>query len=82
MDGDFRTAFVRAPGVLRRHPALVLWTTKDPTGDVSVGEKIANLIPGAEFVVLDDCGHWPQFEDPARFNQLQLEFLRRTGPVQ
>ena len=24
MDGDFRTAFVRAPGVLRHHPALVL----------------------------------------------------------
>lgn len=61
------------------HPTLVVWTTKDPTGDVTVGQKISDLIPGAEFVVLENCGHWPQFEDPERFNQMQLEFLCRTG---
>jgi 2-hydroxy-6-oxonona-2,4-dienedioate hydrolase len=33
------------------------------------------LIPNARLVVMDACGHWPQFEDAALFNKLQLDFL-------
>lgn len=57
-------------------PTLVLWTTKDPTADTSVGKKIADLIPNSNFVVMPDCGHWPQFEDHTTFNQIHLNFLR------
>ena len=56
-------------------PCLVLWTSHDPTADVSEGEKIASKIPGAEFVVIENCGHWPQYEDTPKFNQIHLEFL-------
>jgi 2-hydroxy-6-oxonona-2,4-dienedioate hydrolase len=56
-------------------PTLVVWTSHDPTGAVEVGERIAELIPNARFVVMDGCGHWPQFEDAAQFNKLQLDFL-------
>lgn len=56
-------------------PALVLWTSKDPSGPVDEGERIASLIPNAQFAVMDNCGHWPQYEDPATFNQLQLDFF-------
>ena len=55
---------------------LVLWTDKDPTAAVTVGEKIANLIPNAKFALMTACGHWPQFEDPPTFNRLHLDFLR------
>jgi 2-hydroxy-6-oxonona-2,4-dienedioate hydrolase len=33
------------------------------------------MIPGAEFIVMNKCGHWPQFEDPARFNEEHIRFL-------
>lgn len=55
---------------------LVLWTDKDPTAAVNVGEKIAKLIGNAKFECMKNCGHWPQFEDPATFNRLHLNFLR------
>jgi 2-hydroxy-6-oxonona-2,4-dienedioate hydrolase len=56
-------------------PTLVLWTDHDPTGKIEVGETFAREIPGARLVVMQNCGHWPQFEDPATFNRLHLEFL-------
>lgn len=58
-------------------PTLVIWTSHDPTGAVEVGQKFADLIPDAELVVMQDCGHWPQFEDAQRFNRLVLDFLAR-----
>ncbi len=57
-------------------PTLVLWTSDDPTADVSEGRRIATMIPGALFTVMDGCGHWPQFEDPATFNRIHLNFLQ------
>jgi 2-hydroxy-6-oxonona-2,4-dienedioate hydrolase len=59
-----------------RAPTLVLWTDKDPTAAVEVGERIAGLIPNAQFALMTNCGHWPQFEDPATFNNLHIKFLR------
>ncbi|MEM7541650.1 MAG: alpha/beta hydrolase [Pseudomonadota bacterium] len=55
---------------------LVIWTSHDPTAADTVGRKIAQLIPNAQFQLMDGCGHWPQFEDPATFNALHLKFLR------
>ncbi|UGT61323.1 alpha/beta fold hydrolase [Nocardia asteroides] len=59
-------------------PALVLWTSDDPTADVTEGKRIASMIPGARFEVMPDCGHWPQYEDAATFDALHLGFLRES----
>lgn len=59
-----------------RVPAMVLWTTKDPSGPVDEGRRIASLIPGAKLAVMENCGHWPQYEDTATFDRLHLNFLR------
>ncbi len=56
-------------------PTLVLWTDHDPTATVDVGEDLAELIPGARFEVMTNCGHWPQFEDADTFNKLHIDFL-------
>jgi 2-hydroxy-6-oxonona-2,4-dienedioate hydrolase len=56
-------------------PTLVLWTSHDPTASVEVGQRLASMIPGARFVVMQDCGHWPQFEDPETFNKIHVDFL-------
>ena len=63
-----------------RAEALVIWTTKDPSGPVDEGRRIASLIPNASLSVIENCGHWPQYEDSATFNQIHLDFLLgRTG---
>jgi 2-hydroxy-6-oxonona-2,4-dienedioate hydrolase len=59
-------------------PALVLWTTKDPSGPVDEGRRIASLIPNARLAIMENCGHWPQYEDTATFNRLHLDFLLGT----
>ncbi len=56
-------------------PALVLWTTKDPSGPIDEARRIAALIPNARLAVMDNCGHWPQYEDAATFNRIHLDFL-------
>jgi 2-hydroxy-6-oxonona-2,4-dienedioate hydrolase len=56
-------------------PTLVLWTTHDPTATVPEGRELAGMIPGSQFVLMNNCGHWPQFEDPETFNRLHLQFL-------
>lgn len=56
-------------------PALVLWTSHDPTAAPEEGRKIAESIPAARFEVMNECGHWPQFEDPETFNRVHLDFL-------
>ena len=56
-------------------PTLVLWTSDDPTADVSEGRRISEMIPGSRFEVMEGCGHWPQYEDPKTFNRLHIDFL-------
>ena len=77
-DLDIRTRnLMRAEDYGRiKAPTLVLWTSDDPTADVSEGRRIHSMIPGSLFTVMDGCGHWPQFEDAETFNRLHLNFLR------
>ena len=57
-------------------PTLVLWTDHDPTATVEVGQQLADAIPGSTFVVMKNCGHWPQYEDAATFNRIHIDFLK------
>jgi 2-hydroxy-6-oxonona-2,4-dienedioate hydrolase len=56
-------------------PTLVVWTSHDPTATPAEGKEIADMIPGAKYVVMNQCGHWPQFEDATLFNKLHIDFL-------
>ncbi len=77
-DLDIRTRnLMRAEDYGRiKAPTLVLWTSDDPTADVSEGRRIHGMIPGSLFTVMEGCGHWPQFEDADTFNRIHLNFLR------
>ena len=33
------------------------------------------MIPGSEFTVIKDAGHWPQWEKPEEFNEVLTNFL-------
>jgi 2-hydroxy-6-oxonona-2,4-dienedioate hydrolase len=56
-------------------PTLVLGTTHNRLSSMSEGHQISARIPGASFVVMENCGRWPQFEDALRFNSLHIDFL-------
>jgi pimeloyl-ACP methyl ester carboxylesterase len=56
-------------------PALLLVGEQDPLCPPAAMRLIAELLPDATLVVLDQCGHSPYFEDPARWNAALLEFL-------
>jgi 2-hydroxy-6-oxonona-2,4-dienedioate hydrolase len=58
-----------------RAPTLVVWTSHDPTATPEEGEQIARMIPDSRYVVMNQCGHWPQFENAAAFNLLHVDFL-------
>ncbi len=56
-------------------PTLVVWGREDELIPVSSGEKLRDGIPGAKLVVFEQCGHVPQLEKPAEFNQALSDFL-------
>ena len=58
-----------------KHRTLVLWTSHDPTASDTVGQRIASLIPDSRYELMQGCGHWPQYEDPATFNQIHIDFF-------
>lgn len=55
--------------------ALVIWTTKDPSGPVGEGRRIAGLIPNGRLAIIENAGHWPQYEQAEEFNRVHLDFL-------
>ncbi len=38
--------------------------------------RLAELIPGAELVLMPGTGHFAPFAQPAEFNRIVLDFLR------
>jgi len=56
-------------------PALVVWTSNDPSGPAGAGMRMAELIPDGRFELISDAGHWPQWEQSEQFNALLLDFL-------
>jgi len=58
-----------------RTPTLVVWTSHDPTATPDEGAQIADMIPNSQFVVMNKCGHWPQYEDAEFFNRVHIDFL-------
>ena len=59
--------------------ALVVWTTKGPSGPLDEGRRIASLIPNARLAVIQNCGQWPQYEDTETFNRIHPDFLLGRG---
>jgi len=60
-------------------PTLVVWGHENPFGDVPEARQMAADIPGARLELFEECGHWPQHEQAARYNPLSLEFLERAS---
>ncbi|MGY3596720.1 pimeloyl-ACP methyl ester carboxylesterase [Bradyrhizobium sp. USDA 4341] len=57
-------------------PTLVLTSDTDNTVPNLLSDEMANGIPGAKLVVLANCGHLPQLEQPQACADALVEWLR------
>lgn len=60
-------------------PTLVVWGAGDALVPVSLGQEIAQVVPGARLEVLQRAGHNPMWDQAALFNHLLLQFLREPA---
>lgn len=60
-----------------RVPTLVLAGGEDRVAPAAVMERMAQKIPGAEFVRLEGCGHLGPMDQPDSFNEALAAFLAR-----
>ena len=58
-----------------RVPALVLYGEDDKASSHEENERLAALIPGGRFVAFPGARHLPNVEEPARFNEILLNWL-------
>jgi 2-hydroxy-6-oxonona-2,4-dienedioate hydrolase len=56
-------------------PTLLVWSTADPIAGMEVGHWTRDNIPDCTFLLMEHSGHWPQFEEPDKFNRAHLQFL-------
>jgi pimeloyl-ACP methyl ester carboxylesterase len=57
-------------------PTLVLTSDTDNTVPNALSDEMANGIPGARLVVLANCGHLVQLEQPQACADALVEWLR------
>lgn len=76
-DPDVRRRNLVTDGELAavRAPALVIWTSDDPSGPAGAGMDMAERMPDGRFRLIEGAGHWPQWEQRAVFDEVALEFL-------
>jgi len=60
-------------------PTLVLSGSDDMVAPAKMMERMAQKIPGAEYVCLPGCGHLGPMDQPDAFNAALLAFLQRHG---
>jgi len=56
-------------------PALFIWGERDWLVPAKFERHVARCLPEASSIVLDDCGHVPQYELPDETHRLVREFL-------
>ena len=59
-----------------KQPTLVVWGRQDGLTPLSEGERFKKDIPNSTLLVMEECGHVPQFEKAAEFNAAVVKFLQ------
>jgi pimeloyl-ACP methyl ester carboxylesterase len=58
-------------------PTLVVAGEEDTVYPPELAREMARRIPGAELVMLERTGHLANLEQPERFNEILLKFLKK-----
>jgi len=57
-------------------PVLVLWCDGSGGAGPDAGERLASIIPGAQFKLLPETGFWAHWEEPDLFNEAVRQFVQ------
>ena len=60
------------------HQTLLLWGDHDRVFPLDVGKQVKNILPQAEWHIIPEAGHLPQWEQPQVVNPLILSFLEKA----
>jgi len=55
-------------------PVLLVWGRQDVMVFQTGAERVLHAAPDAQLVTIEDCGHCPQIEAPARLEELLVDF--------
>ncbi len=58
-------------------PTLLIWGLNDTITPPMVAHEFNQLIPNSTLRFVDKCSHAPMMEQPERFNELLLDFLKK-----
>ena len=70
-----RFDLTRRLGEIQR-PTLVIGTRSDDSAPPGQSRRLAELIPGAQLALIEDCGHFPMLEKPQQLSRKLLPFLK------
>lgn len=75
--GEYQGVDYMRPGRMKEVevPTMIVWTAHNPGKSVEVARAAAEGMRDVRIEVLEDSAHWPQFEEPDRFNELHRRFL-------
>jgi pimeloyl-ACP methyl ester carboxylesterase len=62
-----------------KRPTLIVWGREDGLTPLANGERFNRDIVGSKLVVIDQCGHVPNFEKASEFNAALIKFLTETA---
>ena len=76
-DPEVRKDFAWSPDWVGRitTPTLLLWTDHDPTGGLDEAALLLEWLPDGRLYVIEDAGHWPQWEKPGEYLRVHRDFL-------
>jgi len=74
-----RNAVTDADYERQPRPTLLVWTDHEPSGSPATGRALAEKLPQGRFVLVEGAAHWPQWEEPAQFNDAVLTFLEEVS---
>jgi pimeloyl-ACP methyl ester carboxylesterase len=56
-------------------PVLIVTGKDDLQNSINAGKALAEILPNARTVYIENAGHFPNMETPAEFNKILLDFL-------
>jgi pimeloyl-ACP methyl ester carboxylesterase len=74
-----RGLWTRLPSL--RPPVLFVWGQEDRLVPAGFARHVGDVLPGADQVILEDCGHVPQVELPEAANALIRRHLAGSAPA-
>lgn len=61
-------------------PCLAVCGADDPITPVRNHAFFRDHMPSCELAIIEDCGHWPFYEQPESFDRIVTDYLEGVGP--